>query len=149
MRESNKMLKKLVLPMMVLSMLFVPMNTNAATQGTKKINDKYGELTGKLTKYKSCGAKWILSTAETTKKVPRLMATGEVQYYTTGEEIIGFGTWWEVNTKQVGEEVDMIHFKNKQNHNKYDGFLNTKLTAYGCAEAIVKKSYTVYTSCTY
>ena len=122
---------------------------DAASSASKTINDTYGKITGQVQGSKSLGAKNINTSATTTKKVPRLATTVEIQYYKTGNLICTEGCPWQTDTKYVGVDVDMIHFKNALNSNKYDGFLNTKLTAYGCAEAIVKKAYTVYTSCTY
>ena len=122
---------------------------NAASTASKKINNTYGKITGSVEGSIFCGAKNINTSANSTKKVPRLMANVEVQYYKTGKTINYGGTSWMQDVKYAGADVDMIHFKNALKNNKYDGFLNTKLTAYGCAEAIVKKAYTVYTSCVY
>ncbi len=122
---------------------------NAASEDSKKINSTYGKITGSVSGFIFCGAKNINTSAKTTKKVPRLMANVEIQYYKTGKTITYGGTSWMQDTKYAGDDVDMIHFKNALKNNKYDGFLNTKLTSYGCAEAIVTKAYTVYTSCIY
>lgn len=122
---------------------------NAASSGSKTINSTYGTLTGQVIGSIFVDAKNINTNAKTTKNVPRLMADVEIQYYKTGRTICHEGTCWKTNANQTGTDVDMSHYKNVLNKNIKDDFLNTKLTAYGCAEAIVKKAYTVYTSCTY
>lgn len=122
---------------------------NAAVTASKKINDTYGKITGETEGSSSAWGKYFLSSATTTKKVPRVQADLEVQYYSTGKTIDTDYSGWKSNSKKAYAELDMAHFKNQQNNNKKDGFLNTKCTAYGCAEAIVKKAYTVYTSCVY
>ena len=121
---------------------------DAASVASKTINDTYGKITGQVKGSIFVDAKNINTSATTTKKVPKLMANVDIHYYTTGNVICHEGTPFNTNVKHVGTDVDMSHFKNVIK-NKYDGFLNTKLTAYGCAEAIVKKAYTFYTSCTY
>lgn len=122
---------------------------NAAPSGSITINTTYGNLTGQVRASIFVDAKNINTTAKTTKKVPRLMTNVDIHYYKTGNLICRDGIGWEKDVKYLSTDVDMGHFKNALNNNKCDGFLNTKLTAYGCAEAIVKKAYTVYTSCTY
>lgn len=93
--------------------------------------------------------KIFLSTATTEKKVPRVQADLEVQYNSTGKTIGTEYSGWKSDSKNAYAEIDMNHFKNKEKNNEKDGFLYTKCTAYGCAEAIIKKAYTVYTSCVY
>lgn len=137
---------------LVLIIVFVngtAIKIDAASKASKTINSTYGKITGQVLGSIQCGAKNININAKTTKKVPRLMTNVDVQYYKTGKLIGGDGTDWEQNSKYVARDVDMSHFKNVLNNNKKDGFLKTKLTAYGCSEAIVKKAYTVYTSCVY
>lgn len=122
---------------------------NASSTGSKDINDTYGKIYGKTFGTKGTMGKYFESDAETTKKVPRIYADIEVMYYTTGNKIASETSGWVNNSKLTAAYVYMDKFKNAQKNNKKDGFVNTKCTAYGCAEAIVKKSYTVYTSCVY
>ncbi len=147
---TNRLVKVTVSLALVVTLIGgTAIKVNAADTASKKINSTYGKITGSVSGFIFCGAKNINTHAKTTKKVPRLMTHVEVQYYKTGKTIAHGGTSWLTNVTDAGDDVDMIHFKNALKNNKYDGFLNTKLTAYGCAEAIVKKAYTVYTSCVY
>ncbi len=119
---------------------------DAASKETKSINSTYGSITGET--YGSVGdpGKVFESTAFTTKKVPKLYTDIDVKYYTTGKTIAKDNKW-STNINIAVVTMYMDRYTNALNNNKKDGFVKTKCTAYGCAEAIVKKSYTVYTSC--
>ena len=145
----NRIRDLLTLVLAVAVFIGTATNVHAASKANKKINNTYGYITGEVKGSIFCGAKNINSYARTGKNVPRLMTSVEVQYYNTGKKICDEGTEWRNNVRYAGVDVDLIHFKNALKGKKYDGFLHTKLTAYGCAEAIVKKSYTVYTTCVY
>lgn len=119
---------------------------NAASTGSKAINSTYGNIKGETFGITLYSQKHFESIAETTKKVPRIWADIDIKYYATGNTIITKSTGWKYDSKCAGVTVDMSKYKNALNNNTRDGFLKTKCTAYGCAEAIVKTSYTVYTS---
>ncbi len=119
---------------------------DAASKATKSINSTYGSITGEISGGVGYLGKEFESGAFTTKKVPKIYTDIDVKYYTTGKTIAKVNHW-ETNSNAAVVMVKMERYKNALNNNKKDGFKKTKCTAYGCAEAIVKKSYTVYTSC--
>lgn len=121
---------------------------SAASSGKTYINNTYGYLNGETYGYINMDSKWFETNASTTRSVPRLRVSLEVQYYSTGTSIQSRQLEWSYNTSFVGDNMDMIHFKNRQT-NKYDGFLNTKVRSYGTADAITSKPYVVYTSYVY
>lgn len=122
---------------------------NAASTGSTYINKTYGNIRGEVFGITQYGQKHFESIAETDKKVPRLWADIDMKYHSTGNTIVKRSSGWKSSSKCAGITVDMNQYRNALNGNKRDGFLATKCTAYGCAEAIVKSSYTVYTSCVY
>ncbi len=135
---------------LVVALIGCSVNANAASKATKSINSTYGSITGETYGSKfSNGGKYLESSAQTTKKVPRLWADIDIKYYATGKTIVKKNTGWVQNSRLVYANAYMDNYSNELNNNKKDGFVNTKCTAYGCAEAIVSKSYTVYTSCVY
>ncbi len=147
---TNRLVKVTVSLALVVALLGgTAIKVNAAATGSKKINDTYGKLTGTTTGNNGSLGKVFENHANTTKKVPRLRSTLEVVYYSLGDRIGEDKPAWQTNVKKAVAQIEMSHFKNKKNNNKKDGFVNTKCTAYGCAEAIVKDAYTVYTSYVY
>ena len=123
----------------------------ASVSGSKYINATYGTLRGETDGCMGYQEKLYCTQATTTSAVPRIRATLTVCYYTTGE-VIGDGetTGWISNASSaVTANYEMHHFKNKLNNNTYDGFVSTKCTAYGAADAITENAYVVYTQVTY
>lgn len=150
MRQINKKIfKTSIMLALILSMMGSMTKVSAASKASKTIDGTLGKITGEIFGTKGTTGKYFESDAITTKKVPRLYADMDLKYYSTGKRITKASSGWETNSKLTASYVYMDRYKNALKNNKKDGFVGTKVTAYGCAEAIVKKAYTVYTSCTY
>lgn len=149
MKYKKRFTKVMVSLAVIVALLGSATKVNAASSGSKTINSTYGKLKGETFGGMYTTGKYFESDAATTKKVPRIYADIEIQYYQTGKTIAKDMSGWKSNSKLAATYVYMDKFKNALKNNKKDGFVNTKCTAYGCAEAIVKKAYTVYTSKVY
>ncbi len=134
---------------LVVALIGCSANANAASKASKSINSTYGSITGETygLDVKNSG-KMFESRARTTKRVPKIYTDIDLKYYTTGNTIAK-DNHWVTNSNTVLVTMYMNRYKNALNNNRKDGFVKTKCTAYGCAEAIISKSYTVYTSCVY
>lgn len=147
MRQIEKKLAKVMMAFALVAALFGSVaKVNAASTGSITINTTYGTLKGRTVGDVGYPGKYFESSATTTKAVPRLWSDIDIKYYTTGNTITTRTSGWCSNSKLAVAGVYMSQYKNAQNGNRKDGFVNTRCTAYGCAEAIVKKAYTVYTS---
>ncbi len=140
-KNLNIVIKKVAALALVVALVSSSTVVNAAT-ASKRINDTYGIITGKVFGVMAPTGKYFESSAGTTKKVPNLYAELEIQVNSTGKKITSKSTGWQKDTKHTAIYEYMDSYKK-------DGYRSTKLAAYGCAEALVKKTYTVYTSCVY
>ncbi len=147
--KTNKVFKVFMTLALVLALLGGTTKVNAASSDKLFINDKYGKLKGRVFGTKDPLGKYFESQAETKGKVPRIYSDIEVQYHKTGKTIAKDTSNWKYDNNLAHAYVEMDKIPNELNKNKKDGFIGTKCTAYGCAEAIVKKAYTIFTSCIY
>lgn len=122
-----------------------------AVEDTKsKYIGSYGYLTGTVSCFVDIDEKVCNSYAITTQKVPNIRSLVEVKYYLTGIDIAQNSSDWISDAKNAGtQDIEMHHFKNKLNNNRYDGFLNTELATYGTGDAITGDPYVVYTKVVY
>lgn len=147
--KNNKLLKVFLTLALLLALLGGTSKVNAASSDKAFINNKYGYLKGTVLGTKDPLGKYFESQAETKVKVPRIYSDIEVQYYKTGKTIAKDTSNWQYDNKLAHAYIELDKTPNALNNNKKDGFIGTKCTAYGCAEVIVKKAYTVFTSCIY
>ena len=131
---------------MLMGSLLIGSSVSAASTGRTYINGTYGYLNGETCGTVFVDAKLFTTFTTTTKTVPRLRTSIQVQYYSSGAKIGENWPVWEYNTNYSADEIDLHHFKNAQT-NSYDGFLGTKCRAYGTSDAITSTPYVVYTSC--
>ena len=111
------------------------------------INSTYGYLVGSVSGIYDTvfEEKLYNSNAETTAAVSRIRAYMEVMYTRSGETIDIVSSDWIYNSNYATTyNFEMHHFYNKETK-CYDGFVNTRCTAYGTADAITDGAYVVYT----
>lgn len=147
----SKLTKIITVVMIATCILGSSISTSAKTDsGSVYISNKYGSLNGSTDGSMGYKEKTYNTQAKTTKKVPKIRAKLSVCYKATGVFLgSGENTGWLANSKlALTCDYEMHHFYNKLTK-KYDGFVNTKCVAYGTADAITAKAYTVYTSVTY
>lgn len=140
----KKIVKALSLSMAIGSLMCGTM-VSAASSGSTYINNTYGYLRSELLGGKGSFGKFFNLTSSTTSVVPRIRASIEVQYYSTGKTVGSNNAFWLYKSKKTYDEIELCEFYNKQT-SSYDGFVNTKCTAYGTSDAITSIPYVVYTS---
>lgn len=141
-----KKIKKIIVSMSLAAAMISGVSVSAASSGSTYINSKYGYLHGAVSGGIWGDQKNFSSSASTTVAVPRLRTRLEVKYYTTGGSVLIADPEWEYDTKRSSFlGCDTYKLYNKLTKS-YDGFVNTKLTAYGTADAITSTPYVVYTS---
>lgn len=145
------MKKKFIILLTALVVLTNSISVYAKTDtdtGCKYISKKYGYLTGKVSCFWSgspLNEKIANASAKTKSNVSKIRATLTVNYYNSGIKIDKETSHWLKNSKAAyTPDYEAHHTKNRET-GKYDGLKNTKIVAYGAADAIQEKAYVVYT----
>lgn len=148
-RKGSFKKKKFIILLTALVVLTNSISVYANTSiGCKYIDKKHGYLTGEVSCFwfgSPLNEKIANASAETKANVSKIRATLTVNYYNSGVEIDKETSHWLKNRKAAyTPDYEAHHTKNRET-GKYDGLKNTKIVAYGAADAIQEKAYVVYT----